>query len=565
VILELYSLVFNILSMTEKELIELLAKYKNTESEIIEFKEWKKNIPFKEWRKNDKPKKCVYWYCVWIWNEWGWKLFIWVKDDWSIVWTTWNLPENHKQWIFNKTWQKIETEEITTTNWKVILITIPSRQVGQLLKFNGTPLMRVDDSLEEMEDTQLKEILNETKKDWSLNIIEDATIDDLDNDAIAKAREKYLQKNPNKKEEIQKWDDITFLNKAKITINWNITNTAIILLWKEESEHFLSPANAKISWILENRDWVKIDYQHFSCPFILSAEKAFNKIRNLKYRYMNNDSLFPEEVDMYEPYIIRESLNNCIAHQDYELWWKINIVEKEDSLIFTNLWDFIPKTIENVIKADSPSEYYRNKFLSDAMVNINLIDTIGSWIHKMFIIQKDKYFPLPEYQLSDNKVSLTINWKILDLNYARKLALSKNNLSLDDIILLDKIQKKKELLDDEIKYLKKKKFIEWRKPNFHISYKIVEWTELVWDYIFQKWNIDEQKSKILKFIRWYKSWISKKDILNFVSTSQMFEKWLSNEQKISRLENILFSLKTKNKIESKWKWANWKWFIKSSR
>jgi ATP-dependent DNA helicase RecG len=34
---------------------------------------------------------------------------------------------------------------------------------------------------------------------------------------------------------------------------------------------------------------------------------------------MNNDSLFPEEVDMYAPYIIRESLNNCIAHQDYEL------------------------------------------------------------------------------------------------------------------------------------------------------------------------------------------------------------------------------------------------------
>jgi len=34
--------------MTEKELIELLAKYKNTESEIIEFKEWKRKIPFYE-------------------------------------------------------------------------------------------------------------------------------------------------------------------------------------------------------------------------------------------------------------------------------------------------------------------------------------------------------------------------------------------------------------------------------------------------------------------------------------------------------------------------------------
>jgi len=124
--------------MTEQELIELLKKYKNTESEIIEFKEWKRYIPFKEWKSNDKPKKCVYWYCVWIWNEWGWKLFIWVKDDWSIVWTTWTLPHDYKQWIFNKTWQKIDVEEVELSGWrwKVIIIDIPSRQPAQLLKFN---------------------------------------------------------------------------------------------------------------------------------------------------------------------------------------------------------------------------------------------------------------------------------------------------------------------------------------------------------------------------------------------------------------------------------------------
>lgn len=548
--------------MTEKELVELLKKYKNTESEIIEFKEWKWFIPFNEWRTNEKPKKSVYWYCVWIWNEWGWKLFIWVKNDWSIIWTKWSLPKDHKQWIFNKTWQKINIEEIDTSKWNVIIITIPSRQIGQLLKFNWIALMRVGDSLDEMKDDEIKKILNETKKDWSLNIIEGADIDDLDTDAIKKARELYSQKYSYKKEEIETWDNITFLNKAKITIKWKITNTAIILLWKEESEHLLSPAVAKISWILKDRDGLEKDYQHFSCPFIISAENVFHKIRNLKYRYMNEDSLFPEEVDMYEPYVIRESLNNCIAHQDYELAWKINIIENEDSLVFTNSWDFIPQTIENVIKSDSPSEYYRNRFLTDAMVNLKMIDTIWSWIKKMFTAQKDKYFPLPEYTFVNNKVSLTIDWKVLDLKYARKLALSKNDLSLDDIILLDKIQKKKELLDDEIKYLRKKKFIEWRSPNFHISYKIAEWTKLVWDYILQKSNIEEQKSKIIKLIKWYKTGISKNVIMAFISENQIFEKSLTTDQKKSRLENILFALKKKNKIESKWKWSAWKWFLK---
>jgi len=71
--------------------------------------------------------------------------------------------------------------------------------------------------------------------------------------------------------------------------------------------------------VLKNRDSVEVDYEHFTCPLILSIEKVYKKIRNLKYRYIAEPTLFPEEVDTYDPYVIREALNNCIAHQDYEL------------------------------------------------------------------------------------------------------------------------------------------------------------------------------------------------------------------------------------------------------
>jgi ATP-dependent DNA helicase RecG len=40
----------------------------------------------------------------------------------------------------------------------------------------------------------------------------------------------------------------------------------------------------------------------------------------------------------------------------------------------------------------------------------------------MFISQKNKFFPLPEYDLSNQKVSLSIVGKVLDIAYARKLA-----------------------------------------------------------------------------------------------------------------------------------------------
>jgi ATP-dependent DNA helicase RecG len=119
----------------------------------------------------------------------------------------------------------------------------------------------------------------------------------LSKEAVQLARLRYIQKNQNLKEDIESWSDTVFLNKAKITIKDKITNTAIILLGKPESEHFISPATSKITWILKNSDNIEKDYEHFSCPLLLNIDKIYSKIRNLKYRYLTNGTLFPEEVD----------------------------------------------------------------------------------------------------------------------------------------------------------------------------------------------------------------------------------------------------------------------------
>lgn len=557
--------------MNEKELLELLDSFlaMDSENEVLEFKE----------ANNDFDKNKIWKYFSALSNEAnlknkknGWLIF-WVKDsDHSICWTEYrNNSWLHKlkQEIWEQTTANITFQEIyeVQKDWKrVIMFQIPAAPRWIPIAWNWYYAARYNESTKPLDIEKIDRIRSQSwLEDFSIKICEWATIDDLDPEAIKVAREKFSQKNKDQipEEEIKSWDDMTFLNKAKITVWWKITNTAIILLGKPESEHFLSPAITKISWILKDRDWIEIDYAHFWCPFLLSIEKIFNKIRNLKYRYLKEGSLFPDEVDKYEPYIIREAINNCIAHQDYTLAWKINVVENEDSLIFSNVWSFIPWNIEKVIQSDSPSEYYRNRFLADAMVNLKMIDTIWSWIKKMFTLQKNKLFPLPEYDFSDNKVTLTIIWKVLDPSYARKLILSKNDLSLQDIILLDKIQKWKELTVEQINYLRRKKYIEWRKPNFYISLNVVEWTSLVWDYILQQRNIEEQRSKILKFIWWYnKKWISKKEILDFVISNQILEQWLSEEQKENRVTNLIRDLKNTWKIYNEWSWTNWKWYKK---
>jgi len=174
----------------------------------------------------------------------------------------------------------------------------------------------------------------------------------LDAKAIAVARKNFKSKFLVKAAEVDDWDDITFLNKAKITIKGKITRTTILLLGKEESEHFINPAEAKIRWLLKDTKGNDKDYAIESCPLLLAVDKIYSRIRNLKYRYLKDGTLFPDEIDQYEPYTIREALNNCIAHQDYTKGGRINVIETDDQLIFTNLGSFIPGSVERVVKDD---------------------------------------------------------------------------------------------------------------------------------------------------------------------------------------------------------------------
>jgi ATP-dependent DNA helicase RecG len=335
------------------------------------------------------------------------------------------------------------------------------------------------------------------------------------------------------------------LNKAKITINGKITRTAIILLGKPEAEHFLTPSVARITWVLKDKDNVEKDYEHYTCPLILAVDKIYAKIRNLKYRYIKEGTLFPEEVDQYAPYNIREALNNCIAHQDYTLAGRINVIEREDGqLTFTNMGDFLPGSIENVIDSDEPPQYYRNGFLTMAMLNLNMIDTVGSGIKRMFRLQKERFFPMPDYDLSGDRVKTTLTGKVLDMDFARTLARNPD-LNLDEIIMLDKIQKHIELTDAEVKHLKDKGLIEGRKPNFHFSLGIAEKIDQKADYIKNRGFKDSYyKEMILEYIDKYGS-ATKEDIDKLLL--DILPGILNDSQKANKVKNLVHAM-SKSKV-----------------
>jgi ATP-dependent DNA helicase RecG len=272
------------------------------------------------------------------------------------------------------------------------------------------------------------------------------------------------------------WNDTTFLNKARLTIKGVVTNAAILLLGRPESASLLSPAVAKISWILKDGQNRELDYEHFGPPFLLQVDRVLQRIRNLTLRTLPSGTLFPQEVTQYDPWVIREALHNCIAHQDYSLRGRINVVETPSSILLSNVGSFLPGDVETVIRQDAPLEIYRNPFLAEAMVNLNMIDTQGGGIKRMFQAQIKRFFPLPDYDLSEpERVAVTVRGSILDEHYCR-LLMDRGDLDLWLVILLDKVQKRVPISKEDHRRLKAAGLVEGRYPNLIISGRVARLT-----------------------------------------------------------------------------------------
>lgn len=551
--------------MTITELQNILSDFRNlsSENEIVEFKEAKTGYDFNKLGK----------YFSALSNEanlkgkpFAWLIFGVENKKHSIVGSQFRATrkdlDSLKSEIANKTTNRItfiEIYELNEPQGRVVMFQVPAAPKGFPIAFDGHYFGRDNEELSPLNLEEIERIRAQaTTEDWSAVILPDANLDDLDVEAILLARKNYKNKFPEKTAEVDSWDDTTFLNKARITIKGKITRTAIILLGKEESEHFINPAEVKIRWLLKDANGNDKDYAIFSCPMILAVDKVYGKIRNLKYRYIKDGTLFPDEVNQYEPYSIREALNNCIAHQDYTKHGRINVVEMDDQLIFTNLGSFIPGSVEKVVKDDAPEEHYRNRFLATAMFNLKMVDTAGGGIKRMFNHQRERFFPMPDFDLSGGKVKVSISGKILDLEYAKLLAQNKE-LTLEEIIMLDKVQKKQALTEYEEKHLKGKKLIEGRKPNFYIGIKVAEKTGQKASYSKNKaFDKSYYLDLVEKAIREHNS-MSRKDIDDLLWNK--LPEWMNEKQKKVKINNLLSELRRSQKIENQGTYKESKWVL----
>lgn len=547
-----------------KEKITCLIK--EFESEVVEFKEAKTNYSFNEIGK----------YFSALSNEANirgfqeaWLVFG-ISDDKKFTGTEFRKQgglKNLKKELVNGTNERLTFLEIYEVNMhkcRIIAFQIPPAIRGIPTTWQGAAYAREHESVCPLPMNKVDLIRSQMGMDWSKEIVREASLDDLDPSAVKRARELFskCQNDRIKAQEIlNQSSDIEVLNKAGLTIKGEITRTALLLLGKSEASHFFDGFIPRITWTLYNADNSVKAYEHFDMPLLLAVDNVYSKIRNEKYRYIaGQQTLFPDEVNQYEPELIKEIINNCIAHQDYRMRGKINVEEFEDRLVFINEGAFIPETIETALEPGYKPPYYRNMFLCNAMVNLYMIDTNSMGIPMMYKIQRDKCFPLPTYDLSvANRVKVIIYGKILDKNYTQLLR-AETELNMGTVFLLDKVQKKEIISKENFKMLKREGLVEGRYPNIFVSFKIADLVGQKAVYVRNKGLDDDVcKQLIMKALETMGE-ASKQEIMEVLENA--LPEILNEDQKSKKVSNLLQTMKREGLVEAEGKTRHAKWVLR---
>ena len=400
----------------------------------------------------------------------------------------------------------IEALQASDTGATIWLVHVPRHAPRQPVQAHDKAWQRDGDSLVELRPDRLRGILTEliAGQDWSAEIVPSATVADLDSAAIAKAREKFAAKHQQERwaAEITGWSTEEFLDRAKITLHGNITRTALLLLGLPQSVGLLPGGTAEITWKVPDERIAK----HFGPPFVLTTTEVGQHIRNPNIKLFPATELLAIELPRYDTKVILEGLHNCLAHQDYEQAGRIVVLETVGRLQLTNLGGFVDGKPEDYFTGERTPSVYRNFWLAQAMNNIGMIDKGGYGIRDMVTSQRKRYLPLPDYDGSTLvKTFFNIYGQVIDENYS-KLLIERADLPLEQVIWLDRVQKKQRIGDDQSTILRKAKLIEGRKPNFFVSAHVADATDTRTEYTRNK-GLDDHyyKTLILRHIRKFKS------------------------------------------------------------
>lgn len=432
--------------------IEELILLKESEDKV-EFKEASGgNVSYNGGTKTDisKRRRCILGYVTAFANEGGGYLVFGIKESAPHIvvgskqneHTTGDLESS----IYRDTGIRVKTTELFDEQGKrVLVLEIPSRPIGRVFKFEDVPLMRIGQELKPMSDSQYLKIIQEQEPDFSQKVCEGLTIGDLDEEAIRRMQIAYSKKQNNTQFLTLTKEQV--LSDLELIIDNKITNAAVILLGKEEVIRKKIPQS---SIMLEyRRDEGKITFDQrrsFTGPFFLETDRLWDTINLRNGSFPIQEGPFIFDIPYFNKEVIREAINNAVAHRNYGLASETVIKQYDSRLDIISPGGFpIGVTLENLISISSTP---RNRLLTDVLQKTGIVERSGQGIDKIYYQTLKEGKREPDYSKSDDfQVELHLSAVIEDKAFALFIESVQSELnddeklSVQEIIHLNNIRK----------------------------------------------------------------------------------------------------------------------------
>jgi len=326
--------------------------------------------------------------------------------------------------------------------------------------------MRVGEELKPMSDEMMFSILQEHEPDFSAEICKGITIKDLDPEAIRIMKQKYSVKQQNP--DFLTLSDEQVLSDLNLIKNKKVTYAALILVGKEQViKDFLPQASV----ILEFRKTESLvpytNRQEYRQPFYKMIDLLWHDIdlRNDKIDVNENSYIF--NIPYFNEEVIREAINNAIAHRDYRRNSETVIKQYPQKMEIMNAGGFpLGVTIENLLRVQSTP---RNRLLADVLSKTGIVERSGQGVDKIYRNTLSEGKDAPDYSKSDSfRVELHISAVIKDkafamfLNSEQRDLPEEEKLSVFDVIALNAIREgdSSTVSKEELKELMKRGIIE---------------------------------------------------------------------------------------------------------
>jgi len=359
------------------------------------------HLEFKE-AKNQYDTTKLYRYCVALANEGGGRFVLGVTDNppRRVVGSkAFPNPSDIQAKIFEKLRFRVDVEELSHPDGRVVVFHIPSRPAGTAYQFEGAYLMRSTEDTVSMTEDRLRRIFNEGKADWLAQYaLKQCSADDvvrlLDSQSYFELIK--LPYPANREGVLDRFERERLITRHGS--HWGITNLGAILLAKRLDEFPDLARKAPRVIVYEGTSKMKTRLDKpgtkgYAVGFeglieFINGQIPTNEVIGTALRH---------EVKMFPEIAIRELVANALIHQDF--------MEGGSSVMIEIYSDRVE--IANPGKPFIPPERFideyqsRNERLADLMRRMGICEEKGSGVDKVIHAAEVYQLPAPDFRVGE--------------------------------------------------------------------------------------------------------------------------------------------------------------------